>query len=221
MPDRLLTAALAGSAAASAATAGPTETALAVLDPPPWHWVVHTDSLELYAGAGDRLALVRAGGAVHHVKVALAADGMAAHISLLPEPFIDPGHLARVTVSRRVAVTPEAMASFEATEPGHPVTELPPRRAVDTLVRAVADVEGMAVRLDPESGGWAGVLHGAEDTARAWLRAGEALAAMVLAGNRHGLAIAATEADPTDPEARPLFDDVTQPYLTLRVTPAG
>jgi hypothetical protein len=220
VPDRLLTAALAGSAAASAATTGPTETALAVPDAPPWHWVVHTDSLELYADARGRLPLVRAGGAVHHVKVALAADGVAADVSLLPEPFIDPDHLARVTVSRRVAVTSEAVASFEATEPGHPVTELPPQRAVDTLVRAAAEVEGVDVRLAPERDGLAGVLHGEEDSARAWLRAGEALAAMVLAANRHGLTVVANEADPTDPATRPLLVDLTQPYLLLRVTPA-
>ena len=132
MPDRLLTAALAGSAAASAAAAGPTETALSFTDPPPWHWVVHTDSLELYADAGGRLSLVRGGGAVHHVRVALAADGIAADVSLLPEPDVDPGRLARVRATGRVAVTAEAKARFEATEPGLRFAEpMPPDAAVE------------------------------------------------------------------------------------------
>jgi hypothetical protein len=226
VPDRLLTAALAGSAAASAAAAGPTETALAVPDPPPWHWVVRTDSLELYAAAGGRLSLVRGGGAVHHVKVALAADGLAADVSLLPEPDVDPGHLARVTVAGRVAITDEAVARFEATEPGsHSADRMLPERAVDDLLRAIADIQGVSVRLAPEPDGsesdsWSGVLHGREDTPRAWLRAGEALAAMVLAANQHGLAIAANPVDAADPDARPWLDGLAQPYLTLRVAPA-
>ena len=79
----------------------------------------------------------------------------------------------------------------------------------------------MRARLSPDADGWAGVLHGDEDTPRAWLRAGEALAAMVLTANRHGLAVVANRADPSDPGARALLDDVAQPYLTLHVTRAA
>jgi hypothetical protein len=129
--DRQLAAALAGSAASAAAGwpegAGPS--ALTSTEARRWHWVLHPDSIELYAdpdvdpgrGPDDQLVLLSSGGALHHAKVALAADGRAARVRLLPDQ--DPAHLATVTANERIEVTDEARARYETFDRvprGHP-----------------------------------------------------------------------------------------------------
>jgi hypothetical protein len=241
MADRRLTAALAGSAATSAAVAAHADAALSFGDTPPWHWVVHTDAIDLYANHAPRprdtegrLRLVRSGGAVHHVRVALAADGLAARVSLLPEPDVDPRHLARVTAGERIAVTAEAKALYEATEAGPAVSPGQPALVLDELARAVAAAGGVALALDrhvtgPDATGAEvlGVLYGDEDDASAWLHAGEALSATVLAANRHGLAVVASlvgAARGVPPAARAalrgLLAGIEHPYIALRIIQA-
>jgi len=171
MADRQLTAALAGSAAATAAVPS-VEAVPAILGARPWRWVVHTDSLDLFADRSrravaadptDRLTLISCGDALHRARVALAADGLAARVTLLPDA--DPDHVASVTAPERIDVTDQARTRYEATElrpadrrqadhgPEHGPADLgaaadarPPATAIAALVAAAAD-EGMRLRL--------------------------------------------------------------------------
>jgi hypothetical protein len=128
-------------------------------DAHPWHWVVHTDSLDLYAdrkpvfvphrsvSPEDRRILLNCGGALHRAQVALAADGFGSTVRRLPDD--DPSHVATITPTEPIAVTTEARERFAAT--GHTrgagrTGVRPPQVAIDALVGAV-EAEGLHVRL--------------------------------------------------------------------------
>ncbi len=166
MADLQVTAALAGSAAA--AGAAPTlHSPLVHDDSRPWHWVVHTDSLDLYAerepvfvpgrhrhglSPEDRLILINCGGALHRAQVALAADGFGSTIDLLPDD--DPSHVARLTPTEPIEITEEARERFAATDHTHATNGEPGRRpttvAMEALIGA-AEAEGVHVRLLDQS----------------------------------------------------------------------
>jgi hypothetical protein len=114
MANLQVAAALAGAAAsAAAALAAPRlRTALGLDTAQAWRWVVHPGSLDLYADPSGRLALLAGGGALHHARVALAADGLAAAIDLLPG---GEGLLATVRPAHEVEITPEAKELYAAT----------------------------------------------------------------------------------------------------------
>jgi len=165
MTDRQLTAALAGSAAATAAVPS-VDAVPAILGARPWRWVVHTGSLDLFADRSrratadptDRLTLISCGDALHRARVALAADGLAARVTLLPDA--DPDHVASVTAPERIAITDQARERYEATErrqAGHggdhglsdhsaAASARPPDTAIAALVAAAAE-EGMRLSL--------------------------------------------------------------------------
>jgi hypothetical protein len=157
-----MTAALAGSAAA--AGAAPTlPTPLAAAGVAPWRWVVHTDSLELYAEREpvyypgreregptpeDRLILLNCGGALHRAQVALAADGYGSAIARLPDE--DPSHVATITPTTPIEVTDEARERFAATDHRHPPApgaHRPPTRVAMGALVGAAESEGVHVRL--------------------------------------------------------------------------
>jgi hypothetical protein len=159
MTDLQVTAALAGSAAA--AGAAPTlHSPLVRHEVPPWRWVVHTDSLDLYAerkavfhpgqrstSPEDRLILLDCGGALFRAQVALAADGYGSAVDLLPDD--DPSHVARLTATEPIDVTDEVRERFAAADPAHPPSPSgprPPRVAMDELIDA-AEAEGVHVRV--------------------------------------------------------------------------
>jgi nitroreductase len=116
----------------------------------PWRWQVQGETLELYAefgrqltnsDPGGRLLVVSCGAALHHVRVALAAEGWTADVDRLPDPA-RPQLLARLTVTGRTPVTPEAMRLLQTIWIRHtdrrPVTDAPvPPAALDTIRRAV------------------------------------------------------------------------------------
>jgi hypothetical protein len=158
--DLQVTAALAGSAAVAAAE--PTlPTPLATDEIPPWRWVVHTDSLELYAEREpvyypgrrrgptpeDRLILLNCGGALHRAQVALAADGYGSAVTRLPDD--DPSHVATLMATAPIEVTDEARERLAATDhrrgPADPHRQ-PTRVAMDALIGA-AESEGIHVRV--------------------------------------------------------------------------
>src|SRR3954471_3343730 len=115
MPDRQLAAALAASAASAAATrpAPSMRATLAADQAQRWRWVLHPASVDLYADRpGGHAVLLSSGGALHHARIALAASGRAARVELLPDA--DPAHLAILTAPEEIAVTPEAVARYEA-----------------------------------------------------------------------------------------------------------
>lgn len=227
--DRAVAAALAGSAAASAAVPeDELEPATLVDAARAWRWVVGTSCLELYAVPQTtpqwRATWIGAGAALHRARVALAADGLAAHVDLMPDAAarrepIDPPTLitgsgehrqrtllARVTVTGTVEVTAQARALYEATDPDvgpvddHPETApgtRPSRSVVRELVGA-ARAEGVRLRLIRVGPALVGVLHG-PDTRLAWLRAGMAASAVRLLARQHGLTTTTTLAAQPSP----------------------
>jgi hypothetical protein len=74
----------------------------------PWRWRIIGDTIQLHADwnrhliatdPGRRDLHISCGAALHHLLVALAAQGLEAQVDRLPDPE-DPGHLATVTVRR-------------------------------------------------------------------------------------------------------------------------
>ncbi|MBX6749665.1 MAG: hypothetical protein IRY85_08325, partial [Micromonosporaceae bacterium] len=136
-PDRAVAAALAGSAAASAVVpadeAGPGIAAALAEAARAWRWVVGTEALDLHAQPDASphwpATCLAAGGALHRARVALAAEGLQAHITLLPEPsertngsadrnrLTETPHLARLVVTGTIEITDEARALYAATDP--------------------------------------------------------------------------------------------------------
>jgi hypothetical protein len=241
--DRQLAAALAGSAASAAAGwpegAGPS--ALTSTEARRWHWVLRPDSLELYAdpdvapsrGLDDQLVLLSSGGALHHATVALAADGRAARVRLLPDS--DPTHLATVTADERVEVTDEARRRYETFERvprGHPggpsdaeVAELAGAAAAEgvrLVVLAPPQVSELAGAARPYTGRDVfGVLCGDGDEPERWLRAGAALSAISLLATRRGLIVvpssAAVRLARSRSVLRRLLPDAATPYVAVRI----
>jgi hypothetical protein len=98
----------------AAETAG---TAPSIHNTQPWHWRIHDGVADLYADlsrhlpASDpdrRMLLLSCGIALHHAAVSLAAQGMAAEITRMPDPA-DSGHLATVSITARIPITPDAV----------------------------------------------------------------------------------------------------------------
>ena len=110
----------AASALAQAANAA--GLAPSVFNTQPWRWRIFPERLELHAersrqlGVADpegRLLTISCGAALHHARVALAAEGWEAVVVRLPEPQ-DADLLARVSLGERSGVTNEAMRRYQA-----------------------------------------------------------------------------------------------------------
>ncbi len=232
--DRHVAAALAGSAAASAAVATPDD-GLRTAASLAWRWVVGTDALDLYAdhhpyGVTDeerRETLLGGGGALHRARVALAAEGLSARVSLLPDA--DPDHLARLVPTGSIKVTPEAVAMYDATEPATSNRRGRGRAPSHSLARdltAAARAEGVRLRIEEDAGDLIAVLHG-PDTREAWLRAGAALSAIRLLASRRGLAAAPSLVPDAGSRGRRRVGEregwlavgTGTPYVRLRITP--
>ncbi len=160
-------------AAAAAAGAAPS-----IHNTQPWGWEVHPDHLDLYAErdrqltAGDpdgRMMIVSCGAALHHARVALAAEGWQVTVSRVPElaaappsgpgtpPPSGPGTrqpndlLARITLAGRAQVSPEAMRLYQTVQlrrtDRRPVTREPvPGGVLDALTKA-ALAEGVHLQV--------------------------------------------------------------------------
>ena len=246
MADRQLAAALAGSAASAAAgwPEGTGPSALTSTEARRWRWVLRPDSIELYAdpdvapsrGPDDQLVLLSSGGALHHATVALAADGRAAQVRLLPDS--DPTHLATVTADERIEVTDEARRRYETFERvprGHPggpsdaeVADLADAaaaegtRLVTLSPEQVAELSGASTVRRPGSGDVFGVLCGDGDAPERWLRAGAALSAISLLATRRGLTVfpssAVVQLSRSRSVLRRLLPDATTPYVAVRIS---
>ncbi|OKI61894.1 Acg family FMN-binding oxidoreductase [Micromonospora sp. CB01531] len=149
--DRALTTALTEAAATSGR-------APSVHNTQPWRWKVLPDALELRmvrearltaTDPEGRLVTLSCGAALHHARVALAAEGWTALVERLPDPA-QPELLARLTGFRHTGADPDAMRLVQCMHVRHtdrrPVREEPlPGPALDEIVRA-ALAEG--VRLE-------------------------------------------------------------------------
>jgi nitroreductase len=125
----------------------------------PWRWRVRDEALDLYADRSrqllvadpdGRLLTISCGTALHHCRVALAAEGWTASVDRLPDPA-DPDHLARITLAERVPVSPESMSLFQAVRLRHTdrraVSDAPPAPEAISAVRQASTAEGVDVHL--------------------------------------------------------------------------
>jgi hypothetical protein len=246
--NREVAAALAGSAVAAAAPP-------LIQNVPSWRWVVHTDSLDLYADAPTppdpaepegRLTLVNCGGALHRARVSLAAEGLAVRVTLLPDA--DGSHVARIAPTADIGASEDAQSILDAiarrgSAAPQETSEPPSAPDLAALVQAaeregatlsVLDEDALAelaaaslpkvqAQAMPQHIVYA-ILHGHDDTAAAWLRAGEALSAVSLEGVRRELSVVPsyTAVDPAGARAvlsRVLGQDAT-PYVAVRISSA-
>ncbi|SCF36759.1 Nitroreductase [Micromonospora purpureochromogenes] len=150
--DRPLTTAL----AEAAATAG---YAPSVHNTQPWRWRVLPDALELrivrdrQLTATDpegRLLAISCGAALHHARLALAAEGWTAVVERLPDPA-QPDLLARLTGLDRSGADADAMRMVQCMQVRHtdrrPVSDEPvPTAAIGQISRAVA-AEGANLQI--------------------------------------------------------------------------
>lgn len=124
----------------------------------PWRWYVVDDILELYADrsralhASDpdgRLLTISCGAALHYAVVALRSEGWVAKVDRMPSS--EPDLLARLTLSDRTEVTPEAMRAFQNLRLRHtdrrPVTDTPADPSAIQEVRAATSAPGVDVQL--------------------------------------------------------------------------
>ena len=133
----------------------------------PWRWRVGPSSIHLFADPARALPAtdpegrdlrISCGAALHHLRVALNAAGLAARVHRMPDPA-HPAHLAAVETSTRTP-TPDDLALAGAIE--HRRSDrrvfstwpVPPEFLTDLV--QVAEREGAALRvLDRESQRWA------------------------------------------------------------------
>ncbi|WFE27759.1 nitroreductase [Solwaraspora sp. WMMD791] len=122
----------------------------------PWRWRVRPDRLELYAdrsrqlSATDpegRLLVLSCGAALHHARIAVAAQGWTAQVDRLPAGD-DQDLLAVLRPTQRIAVQPDVMRMVQAMQTRHtdrrPVSDEPLPVASVTAITAAA---GTAVRM--------------------------------------------------------------------------
>ena len=122
----------------------------------PWHWRVESDGLELRAEpsrqlrASDpdgRLMVLSCGSALHHARIALAAEGWHVEVERRPEP----NRLARVRVTGRSDRDPWAMRHLQTIQirrtDRRPVADVPIEAAVLDAVRAAVEAEGIWLHL--------------------------------------------------------------------------
>ncbi|NUT34377.1 MAG: nitroreductase [Hamadaea sp.] len=134
-----------------------------VLNTQPWRWRVAGETLELHAersrqlaaiDSEGRLLVMSCGAALHHVVVALAAEGWQPEVVRLPDPAV-PDLLAKVTLGPHIGVTPEAMRHFQTLRlrrtDRRPVAAEPVTADQIDVVRRAGTAPGVDVhRLTPE-----------------------------------------------------------------------
>lgn len=125
----------------------------------PWRWRVGAAGLDLFAARerqlgvtdpGGRMLHVSCGAALHHARVALAAEGWTSDTLRLPD-LANPDHLARVTLRGAEPVTPEAMRLFQAVAVRHtdrrPVSDSPVPHSDLALIVAATEANGARLHL--------------------------------------------------------------------------
>lgn len=125
----------------------------------PWRWRVDGAFLELRAersrqlsvtDPSGRLLTVSCGTALHHARLALAAEGWSADVHRLPDPA-DPDLLARLTATGHVDVTPEAMRLLQTIRirrtDRRPVSDTPVATEALDDIRRVVRAEGARLHL--------------------------------------------------------------------------
>ncbi|SBT37084.1 Acg family FMN-binding oxidoreductase [Micromonospora auratinigra] len=154
--DRPLTTAL-------AEAAGMAGHAPSVHNSQPWHWTVLPDALELrvvrerHLSVMDpegRLLLVSCGAALHHARLALAAEGWTPVVQRLPDPA-EPDLLARLTGFAHTGADPDAMHAVQCMRVRHtdrrPVSDEPIPTATLGEIDRAATREGVNLQVLDDS----------------------------------------------------------------------
>jgi len=141
----------AGGLAMAALTAG---FAPSVHNTQPWRWRVAGATLELWAVRERQLAMtdpigrlltLSCGAALHHARIALAAEGWQVTVKRLPDPA-RPDRLAQLTVAQPIEMTQAAVRLLQTARVRHtdrrPVSDTPADPAAIDELRQVADREG-------------------------------------------------------------------------------
>jgi nitroreductase len=124
-----------------------------ILNTQPWRWRITADSLELHlvrgripiTDADGRLAILSCGVALHHARVALAAQGWHATVTRMPH-YDDPDMLARLHVDRRAPVDAASGLQLRGIPFRHtdrrPVTGAPVDQAQLAAITAAVHAQG-------------------------------------------------------------------------------
>ncbi|MEU2615626.1 nitroreductase family protein [Micromonospora sp. NPDC007271] len=125
----------------------------------PWHWTVLPDALELRVArerqltAMDpegRLLAISCGTALHHARVALAAEGWTPVVERMPDPA-QPDLVARLTGMRHTGADPEAMHLVQCMRVRHtdrrPVSDEPVPAAALAEIDRAATREGVHLQV--------------------------------------------------------------------------
>ncbi|PWU46474.1 nitroreductase [Micromonospora globispora] len=150
--DRPLTTAL-------AEAAGMAGHAPSVHNSQPWHWTVLPDALELRAvrpkqlvaqDPEGRLLAISCGTALHHARLALAAEGWTPVVERLPDPA-QPDLLARLTGFQHTGADPDAMHMVQCMQVRHtdrrPVSDEPVSTAALGEIDRAATREGVNLQV--------------------------------------------------------------------------
>jgi nitroreductase len=125
----------------------------------PWRWRVGPEGLDLFADRSrqleiadtqGRLLTLSCGAALHHLQVALAAEGRAATVHRMPDPD-NPDHLARILLGEPIPASPEAMRLFQAMRIRHtdrrPVSDTPVAPEALDAVRGAVTAQGIDMHV--------------------------------------------------------------------------
>jgi len=207
-----------------------------------WDWRSAGDRIDLFTDTVDRDALHSCGAALHHLRVALAAMGWRSAVERMPAGGAA-GHVARLVPlwDRDPAVTDIASAAAISLRRGDPReygAEVVPWSVLSWLVeraysqgavlQPVIDTQlrGQVLRANPgvrsRAAGAVLVLTTEGDDEKAWLRAGEAMSAVLLAATVWGLASCALPRAIDVPALRAqlrqtALNRVLHPQVVLRV----
>jgi hypothetical protein len=201
-----------------------------VLDTQPWRWRINEDSVGLCADwarqvpdvdPDGRLLLISCGAALHHARVALAADRVGVDVVRLPDPgdpalltelrYTGPiGRLPRMeALHRAIAVRRSDQRSFaDRPVPGEELALL--RAAAEQVGAGAYTVTGRDLPASPTGDATYVVITTPGATTADWLTAGEGLSAVLLTATAAGLASSASE-----------LTAITSPAVTGRTRAAG
>lgn len=171
-----------------------------VLDTQPWRWRITEHRIGLHADwarqladldPDGRLLLISCGAALHHARVALAADGVGVDVVRFPDPG-DPSLLSELRYTGPADPAPgigslhRAIAVRRSDQ--RPFADRPVPDGELTLLRNAAEQTGAAARTVHRDATYVVITAPVAAAASDWLTAGEALSAVLLTATAAGLA---------------------------------
>lgn len=171
-----------------------------VLDTRPWRWRIGADRVELHADWQRRLAdldpdgrllLTSCGAALHHARIALAAEGVGVDVRRFPDAgnpdlLTELRYTGPVTPGPRIAALHRAIAVRRSDR--RPFAGgMPPGEELALLEEAAGEAGAGAYTLREPGGVYVVVTAPGGDRPGDWLTVGEAVSAVLLAATTAGL----------------------------------